>query len=370
MKHTTPATTGSAPGTQGGALNTPARRSRGKDTATALLVVATVLAGALGPMQAAVNGRLGATIGDGHAAALISFGTGLVLMAVVVLARPATRRQALAVPGHVRSRTIPWWNYLAGLCGAVIVLSEGVTVGILGVATFQISLISGLVISGVVCDRLGVTASVKQPLTATRLLGAALAIVATVVVISPSFSVPHTIVLAIMPFVGGLLAGWQPAGNAAVADVTGSMLVSIGWNFLVGFTALLVAYLVRAVTVGVDFQLPGEWWMYLGGPLGLLSIALMALLVRGLGLLLLGLASVAGQLVGSLVLDATIPALGHTVHVATVVGTVVALVAAAIGMIPSGKAAPSADDPAPRDDDAPGVAAAVGGGEAGEAGGR
>ena len=52
MKHTTPATTGSAPGTQGGALNTPARRSRVKDTATALLVVATVLAGALGPMQA------------------------------------------------------------------------------------------------------------------------------------------------------------------------------------------------------------------------------------------------------------------------------------------------------------------------------
>lgn len=368
MKHTTPATTGSPSGTQGGALNSSARRSRVKDTATALLVVATVLAGALGPMQAAVNGQLGKTIGDGHAAALISFGTGLVLMFVVVFARPATRREALAIPGLIRSRTIPWWNYLAGLCGAVIVLSEGVTVGVLGVATFQISLISGLVISGVICDRLGVTASVKQPLTTTRLLGAALAIAATVVVISPSFSVPHTIVLAIMPFVGGLLAGWQPAGNAAVADVTGSMLVSIGWNFLVGFTALLIAHLVRAAVGGVDFQLPSEWWMYLGGPLGLLSIALMALLVRGLGLLLLGLASVAGQLVGSLVLDAAIPALGHTVHVATVIGTVIALVAAGIGMIPSGKAA-HPDEPGDGEhEDA--VAVAVAGGEAGEASGR
>ncbi len=36
--------------------------------------------------------------------------------------------------------------------------------------------------------------------------------------------------------------------------------------------------------------------MYLGGPLGLMSIGLMAILVRGLGLLMLGVASTAGQL--------------------------------------------------------------------------
>ncbi|MFF2620820.1 DMT family transporter [Oerskovia jenensis] len=359
MKHTTPETASRSGGTQ--SVDTSTQRSTVKTTATALLVLATVLAGALGPMQAAVNGQLGKTIGDGHAAALISFGTGLVLMFVIVFARPVTRREALAIPKLIKGRTIPWWNFLAGLCGAVIVLSEGVTVGVLGVATFQISLISGLVISGVICDRLGVTASVKQPLTFFRLAGAVLAIVATVIVISPNFSTPHTIALAIMPFVGGLLAGWQPAGNAAVADATGSMLVSIGWNFLVGFTALGIAYGIRAMTSGVDFQLPGSWWMYLGGPLGLLSIALMALLVRGLGLLLLGLASTAGQLVGSLLIDAAIPSLGHTIYAATIIGTVIALIAAVIGMIPSGTSGAPAGA-APGD----AVAAAVGGGEAGE----
>ncbi|RXR25303.1 DMT family transporter [Oerskovia turbata] len=358
MKHTTPET---ASRTGGAQTVAPTQRNKVKTTATALLVLATVLAGALGPMQAAVNGQLGKTIGDGHAAALISFGTGLVLMFVIVFARPVTRREALAIPSLIKGRTIPWWNFLAGLCGAVIVLSEGVTVGVLGVATFQISLISGLVISGVICDRLGVTASVKQPLTFFRLAGAVLAIVATVIVISPNFSTPHTIALAIMPFVGGLLAGWQPAGNAAVADATGSMLVSIGWNFLVGFTALGIAYGIRAMTSGVDFQLPPTWWMYLGGPLGLLSIALMALLVRGLGLLLLGLASTAGQLVGSLLIDWAVPSLGHTIYAATIIGTVIALVAAVIGMIPSGK---STEAPAGSGD--AGVAAAVGGGEAGE----
>ncbi|MGO2043227.1 MAG: hypothetical protein ACTH2O_11635, partial [Cellulosimicrobium funkei] len=109
-----------------------------------------------------------------------------------------------------------------------------------------------------------------------------------------------------------------------------------------------------------------------GGPRGRLSLALPALLARGLGLLLLGLASVAGQLVGSLVLDAAIPALGHTVHVATVVGTVIALVAAGIGMIPSGKAAHADGPDAPGGPDGPdaGVAAAVAGGEAGETSAR
>jgi transporter family-2 protein len=331
----------------GGPAERPETGGAARGTATALLVLATVLAGTLGPMQSAVNGRLGQHLGDGHAAALISFGTGLVLMAVIVGARPATRKAALAIPGQVRAGTLPWWNYLAGLCGAVIVLSEGVTVGALGVATFQISLICGLIVSGIVCDRLGVTTDTKQPLTLPRTGGAVLAIVATVVVISPSFQMPHMIALAVMPFVGGLLAGWQPAGNAAVAKSAHSMLVSITWNFLVGFGALLLAYGVRAATGGVTFELPSTWWMYLGGPLGLLSIALMALLVRGLGLLLLGLASTAGQLVGSLLLDWSIPSLGHAVHIATLIGTLLALVAAGIGMIPSRRTAEPAARPEP-----------------------
>lgn len=317
-------------------VDAPAGSARAKrGTTTAALVVATVLAGTLSPLQSTVNGALGKTIGDGNTAALISFGTGLVLMAVIVFARTTTRRQALAVPGLMRHGRLGWWNWLAGLCGAAVVLSEGISVGALGVAVFQIALVSGLVISGVVCDRLGVTTRTKQPLSPTRLLGTVLAIAATALALSPNFHVPGAVALTVLPFVAGLLAGWQPAGNAAVAQGTGSMLVSIGFNFLVGFLVLLAAFLVRAGTGPVHFSLPGTWWLYTGGVLGLLSIAFMALLVRGLGLLLLGLSSVAGQLLGSLLLDTVAPSVGQTVHVATVAGTVLALVAAGIGMIPS-----------------------------------
>ena len=74
-----------------------------------------------------------------------------------------------------------------------------------------------------------------------------------------------------------------------------------------------------------------------GGPLGLLSIALMGLLVRGLGLLLLGLASTAGQLIGSMLIDWLVPALGTQVYLVTVLGAFVALAGAVIAAIPSAK---------------------------------
>ncbi|MFK5164692.1 DMT family transporter [Propionibacterium freudenreichii] len=43
----------------------------------AVFTLLTVLAGMLGPMQSAVNGQAGKRLGDGHLAAVVSFGTGL-----------------------------------------------------------------------------------------------------------------------------------------------------------------------------------------------------------------------------------------------------------------------------------------------------
>lgn len=305
--------------------------------AVPLLFIATVLAGMLSPMQSAVNGQVGKELGDGNASAVVSFGSGLVVMAIIILARKSTRRQFASIPSRIKANHIPWWSWFAGLCGAMVVFSEGASASVLGVATFQTSLICGMVISGLLCDRFGIGVEIKQPFNLPRILGAILAIVATVLVVLPNWSAPSVVALAILPFVAGLLAGWQPAGNSAVARETGSMLVSITWNFIVGFLVLAIVLAVRVAMGLVSFHLPSTWWMYLGGPLGLLSIALMGLLVRGLGLLLLGLASTAGQLIGSVLIDWLIPALGAQVYMVTVLGAIVALIGAGIAAIPSAK---------------------------------
>ncbi|EIZ9878463.1 DMT family transporter [Escherichia coli] len=82
---------------------------------------------------------------------------------------------------------------------------------------------------------------------------------------------------------------------------------------MVGFCVLGTALAIRVALGHVTVQLPDVWWMYLGGPLGLMSIGLMAILVRGLGLLMLGVASTAGQLLGSVLIDVLIPSLGNSV---------------------------------------------------------
>lgn len=300
-----------------------------------LFMLATVLAGMLSPMQSAVNGQLGKFLGDGNACAVISFASGLVVLFFIIIARKSTREQFASIPRLIKNRTIPLWNWFAGLCGAMVVFSEGASASDLGVATFQTALISALILSGLLCDRFGIGVKEKKPFTFQRITGALLAIVATVFVVMPQWESPHLLILAILPFLAGLLAGWQPAGNSAVGEATGSILVSITWNFIVGFTVLSIALAIRMALGYVSFDLPTEWWMYLGGPLGLASIALMAILVRGIGLLLLGVASTAGQLLGSVLIDLAIPALGNTVYFLTIVGTLFALAGAIVTAIPS-----------------------------------
>ena len=212
-----------------------------------LLFIATVLAGMLSPMQSAVNGQVGKELGDGNASAVVSFGSGLVVMAVIILSRKSTRQQFVSIPSRMRAGRIPWWSWLAGLCGAMVVFSEGASASVLGVATFQTTLISGMVISGLLCDRFGIGVEIKQPFNVPRVLGAILAVAATVLVVLPNWQAPSVIGLAVLPFLAGLLAGWQPAGNSAVARETGSMLVSITWNFIVGFTVLALALLIRVL---------------------------------------------------------------------------------------------------------------------------
>ncbi|MCE5369260.1 DMT family transporter [Klebsiella oxytoca] len=304
-----------------------------------LLMLATILAGTLSPMQSAVNGELGHWLNDGNACAVISFASGLVVMFFIIMAKKETRQQFASIPSLIKQRKIPLWNWFAGLCGAMVVFSEGASASALGVATFQTALISALILSGLLCDRFSIGVSEKKYFTSYRIIGAIFAVVATVFVVSPQWRSTSFILLAILPFMAGLLAGWQPAGNAKVAEATGSMLVSITWNFIVGFTVLGIALLVRISLGHVSFQLPDTWWMYLGGPLGLMSIGLMAILVRGLGLLMLGVASTAGQLLGSVLIDVLIPALGNTVYFVTLVGTVFALVGAIVTTIPDFKQA-------------------------------
>ncbi len=129
---------------------------------TPLWMLATILAGMLSPMQSAVNGQLGHWLQDGNACAVISFASGLVVMFFIIMARKETRQQFAAIPSLIKNRKVPLWNWFAGLCGAMVVFSEGASASALGVATFQTALISALLLSGLLCDRFGIGVDEKK----------------------------------------------------------------------------------------------------------------------------------------------------------------------------------------------------------------
>jgi transporter family-2 protein len=71
---------------------------------------------------------------------------------------------------------------------------------------------------------------------------------------------------------------------------------------------------------------PAAAWLYLGGPLGVIYILIGAATVQIIGVLRFALGVVAGQLMSSVVIDATWPQSGTSLHVETVIGAVVTVV--------------------------------------------
>ncbi|GHD07793.1 DMT family transporter [Zhihengliuella salsuginis] len=297
-----------------------------------------LVAGSAMPLQGRINGALGEELGSGIGAAVVSFGVGLLVLTVVILVLPVGRRGLREMPGHVRAGRFPWWYMLAGAFGAFFVLSQGLVVTFLGVALFTVANVAGQIGSGLLVDRIGFGPGGPRPVSTARLVGALLALAGVVWVVWPTLAergVAFAVVgPMLMPLVAGLLMGFQQAMNGVQTRHYGNPLPATFFNFLIGTIALVATYLVMLPFAGPAGDLPSVWWMYIGGPLGIVFIAAGAVLVRLLGVLVVSLGLIAGQLLGSLAIDALAPVPGSTVSATTVLGTLVALVAVVIAAAP------------------------------------
>jgi transporter family-2 protein len=299
-------------------------------------VALAVVSGVAIAVQSRINGELGVRLHDGIAAAVVSFGLGLLILAVLVPAIPAGRRSLRSLRQALRGRSLRPWQCLGGACGALLVASQGLTVGSLGVAVFTVAVVAGQTASSLAVDRAGIGPTGRQPVTPTRLAGAALTVLAVFLAVGDRLGHPAGLALAALPALAGVGIAWQQAVNGRVRVASGSPLTAALVNFLVGTAALLAAY---AVDVAVRGWPTGPWptnpWLYLGGPIGIVFIAVAAAVVRFTGVLLLGLATIAGQVVGAVSIDlAAPPATGHP-GLYPLLGALLTLVAVAIAARPA-----------------------------------
>lgn len=313
--------------------------TRARHTAVlAVSIFGTVVVGALVAAQSRINGELAPLLvppavaspsWDGFAttglaagldAAIVSFTLGWVLVVTGALATPRGRRSLRSLLGALRDGRLRWWQTLGGLAGATLVTSQGVAVPVLGVAVFTVTIVAGATVAGLLVDRVGLSPNGVRPFTARRVVGAGLAVVGVALSVAGGLNggggpdgaaaAPVAVGTFVSAFGFALAAGGgtalQQAVNGHVAVRSGSPWVAGVVNFTAGLLLLLPARLLL-VGVAAPAPLPSQWWLYASAPIGVSFIVLAALLVRTLGVLLLGLGNTAGQLVSSIALDELYP---------------------------------------------------------------
>jgi transporter family-2 protein len=283
-------------------------------------------------VQARINGQLAADVGDPVAAAALGFVLGWLLLTLVVLVRAHHRDAVRRLPGEVRARRLPAWALFGGIGGAFLVFSQGYAVPALGVALFTVALVAGQTGSSLEVDRLGLGPRGRIHPSRARVLAAVLAVVAVLVAVDPFAGRLDVAPLAILVC---LLAGFgvslQQAFNGRVAQAGGSPVAAAWVNFSVGGVLLWTATFARGLDLSTAPDPLTSPWLYTGGALGAVFVVTAAWLVRVLGVLLLTLTTIAGQLLGAVVVDVVVPTPGRPVTAVELAGVALTFVAVAVG---------------------------------------
>jgi transporter family-2 protein len=303
------------------------------DIATPVALGLALLGGVLIATQSRINAQLGADLGQPLVAALVSNSVGLTALTIVFVLRRSTRA---ALARTLRSG-LPWWRYLGGLCGSVLVGGATLIVPTLGVSVFTVGIVAGQTSGGLAVDRAGLGPGGRRPVTGLRVAGGLLALVAVAVSELSHGTGDVTAPWLVVAAAGiGMLSAIQQALNGSLQRVARDAFAPAGVNFVVGTIGLAVAVTVVVIVDGAPLHAwPAHWWLYIGGLLGVGTVLTAVLAVRRLGVLRLGLGTIAGQLTTAVILDIVTPASTRTLTASVVLGVLLTFVAVAIaGWVP------------------------------------
>lgn len=131
-------------------------------------VIIAILAGAMPPLQAACNSRLGQAFDSPVWAACTSALVSAVILFTGGLLITGT------LPRSTNLQSLPLWAWTGGLCGVVTLAGVTVCTPRLGAAAMVALVIAGQVVFSVVLDRFGLFGLTPHPITLQRAIAAAL----------------------------------------------------------------------------------------------------------------------------------------------------------------------------------------------------
>jgi len=142
-----------------------------------LLMFLTLLIGAMIPVQAVLNTRLGRQIGGPLMGSLMSFTVGLICLFVLNLATNSSAMVQLKP-----SLAGPWYLWLGGVLGAIFVGYITWVNQQQGVALTFALVVSGQIFVSLIIDQYGLFGSMVQPITLGKVIGAVLIIAGLILI--------------------------------------------------------------------------------------------------------------------------------------------------------------------------------------------
>jgi transporter family-2 protein len=299
------------------------------------------ISGLLIALQARANGELSHLIGNGVQAALVSFGSGLLIIAIVAVFSPSIKEGARNLKGAVARKELPKWTLFAGALGGSFVAVQTHIVPLIGVAIYSVASIAGQTAASLVVDRIGLTGGGKKHITPRRIAAALVTVFAVFISVFDRLDGRDLSLFAVLlGCVAGAVVGVQRALNGQINEHSNQSFTTSFLNFFMGTTFLFIFLLILVAAGPTKFvPLPsGPWWIYTGGVLGVIYIAFTSTIVQHLGVLTFTLFSVGGQLVGSLLIDLYSPTDGVNVSAYLVTGIVMTYFGVLVGGVNNSQA--------------------------------
>jgi transporter family-2 protein len=283
------------------------------------------LSGAMIALQARANGELSHRLNNGLQAALVSFGSGLLIIFVITLFNSTIKEGIKNLRKAVANKEIARWKLLAGALGGSFVAIQTQIVPLIGVAIYSVASIAGQTAMSLVVDRIGLTGGGKKLISPRRVLAAVLTVLAVLVSVWDRIDANNLSMFAVTAGgIAGAIVGIQRALNGQINEYSHQSFTTSLLNFITG-TSFLLILIVAGLILGRNELSPlpsGPWWIYTGGVIGVIYIAFTSTIVQHLGVLTFTLFSVGGQLVGSLIIDLVSPTDGVSVSAYLVTGIV------------------------------------------------
>jgi transporter family-2 protein len=299
-----------------------------------MFAIFAVLIGVVVALQSRVNGQLSVDLNSGLAAALISFLTGWFILFLLVFGIKKERTGLILIFKGIKRKQLTWWEVAGGILGGCFVAVQSITVPQIGVALFTISVVAGQTVSSLFVDKAGLSSSGKQKITLARTLGALATLIAVFIAVYPDLTNSEFRFLPLsMALIVGVFASIQQGLNGRVNAVAKRPLATAWLNFATGAVVIVIA-LSTNLALGAEIApLPNNFWVYTGGSLGLIFVAVSAYIIQHLGVLNFVILNIAGQLAGAVAIDWFAPAKAGSLNGYLIFGTGITIASIAVSRI-------------------------------------